>query len=546
MSIPQSTIYVCENVRLNSRYEHTIYFADRTAQHNYFAGKVVKTFSAYSFIRKTWDLNVAASVEEAASWSYLYFTNSANAKRYYYFIDNIEYVNDGTVRLKLQIDVLQTYLFDFDLLPCFVERQHTATDAIGDNTIEEGLDVGELTVNGVQHIGDYPLCIMVMCSINPNSQDKTAAETKALPFMYNGVYSGVKIWAVNPLKWQEWGQQIEKLEELGVVDSILAMWMYPQSMVKLAGEAYWDDPEIRDIALPVQAAFSIDDSNATWGLNAPPTTVNGYEPKNKKLLCYPYCLAYATDNQGGGAVYRYERFKDRNGAFLLSGSLSPDGGMHMTPKNYNGVALNYNEGMTITGYPTCAWDTDTYKLWLAQNQHQLRNNSLGAGLKIAAGAAMVVGSVAASATGAGAIPGVGGIAAGAGMVASGVSGIMGQIAQKHDRDVEPPQARGNFSSSVNITNGEQCFTVYHKSCTAETARIIDDFFTMYGYKINRVQTPDFHTRKSHTYVKTSGCHIDANLCNEDATKIEAIFDSGITFWTNGDRIGQYTDDNSVL
>lgn len=541
MSAPQSTIHVCSGVRLDARQVNSIYFGSRAAQEAYFAGKVSATFSACTYLRKTWPLQLQATMEQAQSWNYLYFQNGSG-KVYYYFINQIEYKNDSAIILNLELDVLQTYLFDMTLLPSFIERQHTTTDDVGDNTIEEGLDVGELTCNNVQHFGSYRLCIMVMCSINPNSTTQTAANQRALPYMYNDVFSGVKIWAIHPDKWQAWGNQIETLDVLGVTDAILAMWMYPMAMVKLAGDATWEDD---DIAVPVEAAHSEDESLMVWSLGTPPSDVNGYTPKNKKLLCYPYCFAYATDNQGGSAVYRYERFKDRLCTFAMSGSLSPDGGMHMTPQDYNGIAMNYHEGMTLSGYPTCAWDSDTYKLWLAQNQSQNTNNLMTAGLKIVGGGALTLAGIAATATGAGALPGVGGIGAGASMMASGFGAIMNNLAQNHDRDIEPPQAKGNFSSSVNITNNEHCFTFYHKSCTAETAKTLDDFFTMFGYKINRVQTPNINARPAFTYVKTKACNLQGNMCNEDLLKVCSIFDNGITWWKNGDKIGDYTQSNTV-
>lgn len=542
MSAPQSTIHVCSGVRLDARYVNSIYFGTRAEQEAYFAGKVKATFSACTYLRKTWPLQLQATMEQAKAWNYLYFQNGSG-KVYYYFINQIEYKNNSCIILHLELDVLQTYLFDMTLLPSFIERQHTTTDVVGDNTIEEGLDVGELTNNKVQHAGSYKLCIMVMCSINPNSTTKTAADTPALPYMYNGVFSGVKIWAIHPDKWVAWGKQIETLDELGVTDAILAMWMYPMAMVKLPDGVEWLG---NDIAVPVEAAYSEDDSLLVWDIGPAPETVNGYAPKNKKLLCYPYCMAYATDNQGGSAVYRYERFNTRSSCgFKMSGSLSPDGGMHMTPLNYNGVEKNYNEGLTLSGYPTCAWDSDTYKLWLAQNQGQNITNFATAGLKVIAGVALAAGGAAATATGVGAAPGVGGIATGVGLAASGLTDIAGQLAQRHDRDIEPPQARGNFSSSVNITNGEHCFTFYHKSCNAETAKTIDDFFTMFGYKINRVQTPNINARPAFTYVKTKACNLQGNMCNEDILKVCSIFDNGITWWKDGNKIGDYTQSNTV-
>lgn len=532
MSIPQSTIYICENVRLNSRYEHTIYFADRAAQHNYFAGKVVKTFPAYSFIRKSWDLNVAATMEDAASWAYLFFTNSANGKRYYYFIDNIEYVNDGTVKLKLQIDVLQTYLFDFDLLECFVDRQHVADDTRGANTVDEGLECGDLIDNAcVDLTGLENLCILILASINPNYSD-TGTPVQAMSGMFNGVFSGLSVWAVDSADWGAWGSKLDDLAAAGFLDGITSMWMYPKVLVTLGGENTWGD----DVLCKVVQSASVSPVYMSVPFNT--ASVGGYTPKNNKLLCYPYNFLYCSNNNGGSAVYKYERFNDTAAKFAAYGAVSPDAPVLLVPNNYNGVEKNFDHGIVLGNFPACAWDADVYKMWVAQNQNQQKYDKSMAGVKIAAGA---VAGIASAFTG-----NIAGVAAGAATAFSGASQIGANLAQKRDMEIQPPQARGQFSTNINLAAGKQTYTFYKKSVNAEHAKAIDDYFTMYGYKINRVQKPNIHARKSHTYVKTIGCHIDANLCNEDATKIEAIFDSGVTFWTNGDRIGQYTDDNSTL
>jgi hypothetical protein len=146
----------------------------------------------------------------------------------------------------------------------------------------------------------------------------------------------------------------------------------------------------------------------------------------------------------------------------------------------------------------------------------------------------------------GAVPGVAGAGAGVATAVSGAQQIAGMLAQRHDRDVLPPQANGAFSSSVNITDRHLGFTFYYRSVTAETARILDDYFTMYGYRINRVDTPNIHARKHYTYIKTVGCNIRGAMCNEEITRIESIFDNGITFWVNGNAIGSYSLDNTTL
>lgn len=539
MSKPASVINICSGVRLDNRYEHSIWFASPGNQLAYFAGKVVKTFSAYSYIRKSWDLRVDATMEQAKKWNYLYFQNDGG-KTYYYFISNIEYVNDNAVNLRLDLDVIQTYLFDFDLLDCFVERQHTTTDSPGEYTLDEGLELGELVDNSVYHANNEigELCILVLASFNPNYAD-TEKPVQAFAGMYDRVFSGLKVWAVSSADWAEWGAKLEELDEAGFTDGIIGMWMYPKALVKLGGENTWTDT---DLCKTVGGSVTLG-ADITPYPSGTPTKVNGYTPTNKKLLSYPYNFIYATNNMGNSAVYRFERFAD-SPAFKVTGSISPDGTVKMRPSTYNGLPLNtsdidqsnYDQGITLGGFPSCAWDADVYKMWLAQNQNQHALSNVTSGLKIVGGA-LATGVGLAT----GALPMAG---AGAMAMVSGSSQIAGHLAQKSDMEIQPPQSRGSFASNVNITANRHTFSFYHKSISAENARVLDDYFTMYGYKLNRVQAPNIHARPAFTYVKTIGCHIKGNMCTEDIVKVESIFDNGITFWVNGDRVADYSQSNT--
>lgn len=535
MSTPATTIYICSGVRLNPRYEHSIYFADATAQAAYFAGKVVKTFSAYSYVRKSWPLKVNATMEQAKTWSYLYFRNGSSGKVYYYFITNVEYKNEDTVELTLELDVLQTYMFDFELLHCFVERQHTTTDEPGEYTLDEGLDIGtEMYDDASKDWTDLnTLCILTLASINPNSAEGETP-VQALAGLYNNTFSGLKIWATPLSMWQQLEDKLDALSTAGFIDGIVSMWMYPRALVTLGGENTWTD---EDVFKTVASESGI--SRLTASSVGRPSKIGSYTPKNKKLLTFPFTYLYATNNLGNSAVYRYERFDDPTApAFGCVGAISPDGVMKMYPFDYNtSGTFNYECGLTLGNFPSCAWDSDTYKLWLAQNQNQHALAEKSATIQAAGGA---LGGIASLLTG-------NLVGAGVGLTTalSGASQIASQMAQKADMATQPPQARGNFSSSVNLSMLLQTFTLIRKRITEEHARTVDNYFTMYGYKLNRVQQPNIAARPAFTYIKTIGCHIKSNMCTDDALRIESIFDKGITFWKNGDRIGDYSIDNSV-
>jgi hypothetical protein len=480
-------------------------------------------------------------METAKRWTYLYFRNGTG-KYYYYFINEIEYVNDHTVELNIELDVLQTYLFDFQMLPSFVERQHAITDTAGDNTIDEGLELGELYDNKVTDWATLNnLCIMVLCTINPNYVGEIIGNVPALGGFYNDVFSGLGCYAVDPSKLREWGDTLDDMSTEGVIDSVVAMWMYPKALVKLGGEDTWDS----DVTAHYVSRAKVGETEIH--LNKP-TKLDGYTPRNKKLLTFPYNMLYASNNSGGSAVYHWERFEMPDAIFNTAGSVSPDGTVKMYPTSYNGLKttddnglpaweINYDQGLTLGGFPSCAWDADIYKMWLAQNGNQHGFAYSTGILKAVAGA----GSAVVSAFSGNIMGAVGG---GVSAVSGGLQ-IGELLAQKKDMEITPPQARGNFSANVNVSVGKHTFSFIHKSITAERARIIDDYFDMYGYKVNRVMIPNLKARKAWTYIKTVGCNIAGDICNEDRTKITSIFDRGITWWVKGDKVADYSQDNTI-
>lgn len=186
MSTPSSTVHVCSNLRLTNDYKHTIWFDSLDKQRGYFAGKVVRSFPAYTFIRKSWSIKVNATMEEARTWSYLFFTNGSG-KTYYYFINNIEYINDGVVELFIEIDVMQTYAFDYTLRRCFVEREHAVTDTIGANIVEESLELGDLRIIDETTVSLGDLCVLVLASYDPLNTGENQTDT-VLSAKYNGIF----------------------------------------------------------------------------------------------------------------------------------------------------------------------------------------------------------------------------------------------------------------------------------------------------------------------------------------------------------------------
>ncbi len=520
MSVPESVIQIMSVPPIDNRYEHTLYFDSLTEQNAYFQKHIVKTFTGYTFLRPTWSIKVEADFATTHTWHYLRFHN-ATGKMYYYFINKVHYINDHTVELDLEMDVIQTYMFNWSLPSCFIERTHTK-DKWGENTMEEGLETGPLIDCKVIDYAFTDLCIMVLTAVDG---DRYSAYSN----VYDKVFSGLRIYAVNVTDYEDFGVYLDSLSEAGKIDAIVSMWMYPKELVRIQGE--WDSDAL--LKTVICAEFGVETTIPNFLDVEAVKHFGGYVPKNNKLYCYPYSFIYVTNNMGGSAIFRNERFNSFHAehTFNLYGGLSPDSGVKCVPNDYNGNYTAYDDGLSLGSFPTCAWDSDTYKVWLAQNQNSQDLAIQQAKITALGGALTSVGSVATGNL----MGAVGGLAT----AYHGYNQVQSIMAQRADMAVQPPQARGSHSANVNLTNEKHGFSFHYKCITKEYAQAIDEYFSRYGYKVNRIMEPNLKARENFTYIKTLGCTVGGNVPMEDRQRIANIFDNGITFWANHNIIGYY-------
>lgn len=194
----------------------------------------------------------------------------------------------------------------------------------------------------------------------------------------------------------------------------------------------------------------------------------------------------------------------------------------LSPKNYKKEEINYDETFTLTGYPFVPFACDVYKTWLAQNAYNIPINIASAGLSLGVGVA--TGNPLA--------------------IAGGVLGVASELSSITTHSIIPDQAKGMISGSSLIGREIMNFYLVQKSITAEYAKKIDDYFTMYGYKQNKMMIPSF-LRPHWNYIKTIDVNITGPVPESDLQELKNIYNNGCTFWNNGDYIGNYWMDNSI-
>ena len=552
---PGTVIYFCSDVPLDNRYENTLYFLNDTAQKAYFGTKITATMRNCTYQRQTRRIRCSTSIMTLDKCNYLYFINPAYENRYYYaFIKGVYYINNEVTEVEFEIDVIQTYFLECQLHQCFIERAHTSNDTIGNNQIPEQLETGEYkTVSWTHTTALEAMCIVVAATVD---QDGNPVDGD----YYAGVYTGVKLHVFRAAA--DVNAFLKKLTDLNKADAVVNIFMMPYTFSVAAGVA----PKVNE-----------------FNISKPYTTIDGYTPKNKKLFCYPYNVMHVTNGEGLSADYRYEFFSDSPCNFKVIGSMSTTPQAICIPVNYKMGGFNYDEKLVLDGWPQCAWNIDTYKAWLAQNANLIdwqdnTNLMLQRNARIQTGRATdnailnVIGS-AITAAGAGAlagsaVPGVGnavGAGAGAlvGLAKAGynawqqpvqnditLQSVQSQIdqvlAMREDHATTPPQAVGGGSSTVMQGLGMKSFFIFQKQITAEFAKIIDDYFTLYGYAQHKLAHPNIHARSRFTYVKTRGCTVTGNAPVWAVAAIGRIMDTGITWWADTANVGNYTAANPTI
>lgn len=554
--MPNTDIVLCKNVPLDASYDHTVTFASQAAQLAYFYSKAVKVIHENSYQRAMKNrLRIACTMEEAVQCNYLYFQNTSfENKTFYAFITGWEYINNVTTEITYELDVMQTFWFDIDLKACFVEREHSLTDVAGANTVPETLEQGEYILDGMSAFEPYAIPDVVAINASAifyctfaatrDSQHVITGYTKFNGGQLHGVYTGLcPIPIGSEAGIQEFIEDVTD-SSFPYVDGIKVAYMCPFEPLS------YDAVKLTPIS---------------WAFNLPKhtTTLAGYTPKNKKLLTYPYnVLRIRTDTDS--TVYRWEFFRNANAEFTMEGYFLPEPTLSLIPKNYNSAtARNFciENRLTIKEFPQVSVDADVWKVYMAQHGASLVTSMIGnvaetgAKLLVAsqgglmAGAAYPdfrAGKMMPSAPMAGNMSGgiapdpVSTLSAG-----SSLTGIATSLAQLYEISKRPPELKGTQTALSDYSTGAKKFYADNLCIRPEYARIIDDYFSMFGYATHRVKVPNITGRPYWNYVKTQGAVLDiANAPQPYIQKVIDCFNRGITFWHDPANVGNYALDNS--
>lgn len=500
-------------------------FSNATAQYNYFNGLTHLTADNFTYQRKDSVIRYPAHIDTILSYNYVMYQNEAYTNKWFYaFITNMEYVNDNMTLITIKTDVYQTWMFDMVWKRSFVEREHVNNDSIGANTVPENVELGAPKVYAtLKDSASTSVAIVTQSVIDPDSHNDVDRIHRYHNIPIPGKYNR---WDTTTNPAQRLQSFLNWLDSNSKKDALINMFLAPTWILGTpmggSGIEVEETDSIPSVMLGISRISQLD----------------GYTPKNKKLLTYPYCYIALSNQIGQMNIYKQERWTlDSNNEMLvvMKGVLTPGCSIKALPFGYNGEAYGkgyVDEGITLGKYPILAWSSDTYTNWLTQNGVNLGLKGIGAVTGIIGGASLI-------ASGGGAPAGVSMIAGSLGMVTDSVKEI-------YQHSLVPDSIEGSLNSGDLLNAyGENRLTCYRMGITQEYAKIIDNYFSMYGYKVNTTKIPNITGRTNWNYVKTIGANIEGDIPESDMNELKDIFNSGVTLWHKTNYYLDYSQSNNI-
>ena len=214
----------------------------------------------------------------------------------------------------------------------------------------------------------------------------------------------------------------------------------------------------------------------------------------------------------------------------------------MVTKNYNGNTFSDDNAIGLGKYPICNFQNDMYTNWLTQNSinilgNRITTDDINIGTNVLNTALATITSMSNN-----------NVTGTLSSIGNGFNRVSNSLIEQKQHNMIAPTLVGNLNNAdVNYASGNNNFHFYKMSVRYEFAKIIDDYFSMYGYKINEIGIPNITGRENWNYVKTINCNFDGDgIPQTDMETIRKMFDNGVTFWHNPSTMYNYNNSNNIV
>ena len=376
--IPETEVHLLTNVPFNLTYNNVMDFNTPTEQITYFLNKTKYVFDKLTYQRVTSStIKLDINYNDLLDVNYLIFKNdSVKNKWFFAFITDYEFISESTTKITYQLDVFQTYLFDYEFQSSYIEREHTkrfnddGTPVI--NTLDEGLAYGS----------DYNTCMVkqyeqlegIIWAIIVSKVDLRSVPNKnyggsnvsniPTPLYYYGVpisangnnignftVNGTKVSTIQDI----WNLFTTNSDFVGSIVSMYYTSYVPFVVTKESDIAIRVDNRACNL-INFAGLTVLKFTGIKWGTLSPTIFNNIYEqfPKyeESKLYMYPYSLIEITNFKGETFTLKMENmskvlgFENKLDLVILS-SLGISPKTAIIPRNYLNNTIFTDNNMDI-------------------------------------------------------------------------------------------------------------------------------------------------------------------------------------------------------
>lgn len=511
-------VTLVKGYKYDNRYDYIKTFSSKTAQNSYFSSlpKIVIDDDNYIKDYEGFLVNYEYDFLVNEGVNYLIFNNGE--KDIYAFITRKEYVNEEVTRLNFEIDVIQTYLFDFTIDKSFVERKVCSIDEITD--YDEGIDIGEHVIESDNIVLNKNHTYFAMFSgFKDYFVPKEGTDYKEFPLIdakrpvtiINGV--------TYPLLFVALTSDFLPIFQENLLDNpnLVGIIRFPNCSytttnfflprIKLVGDTI------------VKTGIGI--TNAVTSITS--ETVTGSSvgvPKGTITDFYPYTYYVLSDGESEPLLMQPQYC---GGSITVTGkfALSNSPVERYYPSYYKGSTNGNIYNITTSSVCMLPIGGNGGMETIQANASQIEQSKKSALTTLTVNSAIAGGMAGMSLATGNAM----GVATAVGSAVSSYVSVMNQLARKKDLELTPSTIKSFGNIDTRESFGTNNVRVIKYTIQDKYKSRVNNFIERYGNKYNNFATIDIKSYKG--YLKMSGPNIDSTIDNLFINKIIEILERGV-------------------
>lgn len=590
---PMTDVHFLSNAPVDYQMNNVLWLASEQEEANFFLSKTKFSFDNCRAVNNNgdpWEITVpltdGSTLDDYYNCNYLMWRNPQFSNKWFYaYIGTPRPASAGSVTVPFQVDYWQTWHWSCEFPATMVRRETVKDDTIGANLIEENVETGEFVISPndigsttytgigtdiIEESGwDTTPCVLIAYTYKPS---ETTAETDPGTYIINavkdasdsfcyklkniapsfaggrfhqGIYQACNFIAFEvdttdqdklDAAIQSVNFYLQKLVDGVMIQSVQILRMIPKFMAPASG------------VQPINSAYPR--VNNIKG-KASPTMFGSYTPNNNKL--YTQQFNYLVIDNGAGAQMEmgYEYFKGdsiqgvppRTPTFRLYSQLSNSPACRLIPYSYKGPSDRENPlySLELNTYPQCSYSYNEMRADYFANQ----NSYAVKGVRGVSDALFNTIGAVSSITESAATLNPAGVVSGIAQIANTALDAADTIAKQKDRARIPNEVVGLSDSNIQFAIGRMSFIEYRMQVQSYYAKIIDNYFTAYGYAINDIKKPELNTRTRFNFIWTQGANVLGDLPTEAKNVINRQMDAGLRIWHDPSAWMDYSVKNTI-